>query len=156
MGDRMSQRSNRFCAIRARSKSDVQGKLAAGWARVMAGHKGEFIDTIDSSPATVNRALTGDSVPELHTALNSLAFDFTALDEVLALYGAKIVPNQIEASNDLATISSLSNLAGQFAKALEDGHRDHRETMALAAAIRPLMKALSAICAEADHIKGAA
>lgn len=121
----------------------------------MAGKKGAFVDAIDSSPATVNRALTGDSVPELHTALNSLAFDATALDEVLALYGVKIAPLQVEAANDLATISSLSNLAGQFAKALEDGHRDHRETCQLADAIRQLMKALSAICVEADTVRAA-
>lgn len=151
----MTHRNNRICAIRRRTKSEVQGQLAAGWARVMAGKKGAFVDAIDSSPATVNRALTGDSLPELHTALNSLAFDATALDEVFALYGVKVGPLQVEAANDLATISSLSNLAGQFAKALEDGHRDHRETCQLADAIRPLMKALSAICAEADTVRAA-
>jgi len=151
----MTRRGNRICAVRRRSKSDVQGKLAAGWARVMAGRKGEFVDAIDSSPATVNRALTGDSLPELHTALNSLAFDATALDEVFSLYGVKIVPIEVSAANDLATISSLSNLAGQFAAALEDGVRDHRETCQLADAIRPLMKALSAICSEADAVRAA-
>ncbi|TCM21506.1 hypothetical protein EDF56_101170 [Novosphingobium sp. PhB165] len=152
----MTHRTNHVRAIRRNSKSDVQGKLAAGWARVSAGKKGAFVDTIDSSMATVNRALTGDSLPELHTALNSLAFDPTALDEVLALYGVALKPLTSEPANDLATISRLSNLAGQFAEALSDGHRDHRETCQLADTIRPIMAALTAICLEADQIKGAA
>lgn len=121
----------------------------------MAGQKGAFVDAIDSSPATVDRALTGKSLPELHTALNSLAFDATALDEVFALYGVKLVPLNVQAANDLATISRLSNLAGMFAGALADGKRDHRETCELADAIRPLMKHLSAICLEADAVRAA-
>ena len=151
----MSQRSNQVRSIKRQTKSDVQGKLAAAWARVSAGRKGAFADAADTSIATVDRALTGKSVPELHTALNSLAFDPTALDEVFALYGIKVVPLMTEAANDLNTISSLSNLAGQFAAALSDGHRDHRETCQLADAIRPLMKALGAICAEADAVRAA-
>ncbi|KPH66027.1 hypothetical protein [Novosphingobium sp. ST904] len=69
---------------------------------------------------TIDRALTGESVPELHTALNSLAVDITALDEVFALYGLRVKPLKAEPANDLATISRLSNLAGQFAEALSD------------------------------------
>ncbi|WP_156367187.1 hypothetical protein, partial [Novosphingobium sp. KN65.2] len=148
----MPEKTNHVRRISVFTKAQVSAKLAIGWARATANRKGAFADAIDIDAKTVNRTLTGETVPELHTALNSLVFDPTALDEVFALYGVKITPLQSEAANDLHTISSLSNLAGQFASALEDGHRDHRETCQLADAARPLMQALAAICAEADAV----
>ncbi|TCM33774.1 hypothetical protein [Novosphingobium sp. ST904] len=157
MGDLMSQRSNHVRLVRSNDKSDVSKAISAGWARILRTvGKGTFADSIDIGTKTIDRALTGESVPELHTALNSLAVDITALDEVFALYGLRVKPLKAEPANDLATISRLSNLAGQFAEALSDGHRDHRETCQLADTIRPLMTALTAICLEADQIKGAA
>lgn len=151
----MPKSINQVRTIKPQTKSDVSGKLAASWARVAAGKKGAMADAIGAGTKTIDRALTGETVPELHTALNSLAFDLTALDEVLALYGLKVTPLASEAANDLHTISSLSNLAGRFASALEDGHRDHRETCEIADAARPLMTALAAICSEADAVRAA-
>lgn len=66
--------------IRTRSKTEVSGALAAGWARISANRKGAFADNLGIDVKTVNRALTGETLPELHTALNSLADDPTALD----------------------------------------------------------------------------
>ncbi|WP_288803891.1 hypothetical protein [uncultured Novosphingobium sp.] len=153
----MTHRSNHVRPLRTSDKSDVSKAISAGWARVLRSvGKGTFADSIDIGTKTIDRALTGESVPELHTALNSLSVDITALDEVFALYGLRVKPMRSEPANDIATISRLSNLAGQFAEALADGHRDHRETCQLADTIRPLMAALTAICLEADLIKGAA
>jgi len=151
----MTHRTSQVRAIRMCSRTEVSGKLAASWARISAGHKGDFADKLDISTKTIDRALIGETLPGLDTALNSLAFDVTALDEVFALYGLSIKPLIAAPSNDLTTISSLSNLVGQFAAALSDGQRDHRETLQLADMIRPVMAMLSAICAEADAVRAA-
>ena len=139
---------------RALSKQHVSGALAAGWARVSAKvGKGAFADRVEISTGTVDNALTGKSVPELHTALNSLMVDHTALDETLALYGLKVCPLAADAANDMATAADLSHLAGALIEALSDGVRNHTETLALADRCRPLVKALSALVQEADAIK---
>lgn len=141
-----------------KSKQDVSAALVMGWSRMLAKHgRGTFADKLDICPKTVSRAMAGETTPELHTALNSLALDPTALDELFALYGYHPPRQRVaEAANDLHTISNLSGLAAQFAHALEDGTRDHRETLALADLIRTLMPSLTAILTEANRIKGMA
>lgn len=139
-------------------KSDVSAALSVAWARASrrAG-KGAMADKIGTSTKTIDRALTGETVPELHTALASLLADESALDEVFALYGLNR-PRWAHsaAANDLHTVSNLTGLASTFCRALEDGDRDHRETLELADLIRSLKPALAAILAEADHIRGIA
>jgi hypothetical protein len=138
------------------SKSDVSAAISVGWARAArkAG-KGAFADALQVDAKTINRALTGETVPELHTALNSALVDPTALQEVMSLYGLELRPAKPEAANDLDTLAKVSHLAGKWAEALADGRRDHRETCDLADAIRPLLVALSAVVAEAERIKAA-
>lgn len=139
------------------NKSDASAALCAGWARVISRMgKGSFADTIGVDTKTISRSLSGDSVPELHTALNSLFADPTALDELGALYGFEFRPRRPVAANDLETLSDLSHLVGKWAEALADGQRCHHETLTLASQIRPLIKALSAVCSEADKIRGVA
>ena len=152
----MPDQRNHVRPIRTRSKTEVSGALAAGWARVSANRKGQFADKLGIDTKTVNRALTGETLPELHTALNSLVDDLTALDELGALYGIEFRVKEPVAANDLSTVSDLSKLAGQWAEALSDGNRGHRETLALADAIRPLIKALSNVIVEADRIRAVA
>lgn len=139
------------------SKMDVSARLVAAWARVIAKHgRGVFADKLGVDAKTVSRAMSGDSVPELHTAFNSLAVDPTALDEVLSLYDFEIRPKRAAAANDMETVADLSHLVGAWVSALADGHRCHVETLALAKVIRPLLPRMNAICAEADFIRGVA
>lgn len=147
---------NHVRPIRTKSKKEVSGALAAGWARVSAGRKGAFADNLDVNPKTVDRALTGESTPELHTVLNSLADDPTALDEVFRLYDRRLVAITATEGCDYATIAALAKLVSQYAEALSDGHRCPRETCQLADTIRPLIPMLSGILAQADKIKGVA
>lgn len=138
-----------------KTKQRVSSALSAGLARICAGQgKGKVADKIEVSTRTIDNALTGTTLPELHTAFNLLTVDPTALDEVANLYGVVIQPKQSEAANDLKTASCLSHLAGQIIDALSDGHRDHRETLAIAKHCRPLVKALAALIDEADNISG--
>lgn len=141
--------------IRRCSKAEVSAQVAIGWARVTANRQGAFADAMDIDVKTVRRALSCETTPELHTALNSLLYDSTALDEVLALYGYRLEPDGRVALNDMQAISDLCELARQYAMAMADGRRDHCETLDLADTIRPLQQVLSAICAEAAAIRGA-
>jgi len=137
------------------SKQHVSRALAAGWSRVtLRPGKGAFADKIEVTTRTIDNALSGTTLPELHTAFNSLLFDHTALDEVVALYGFCLTPKQAEPANDLLTaagvLTAMSDLIGRLA----DGVRDHVDTLAIADLLRPHMPALGRIVVEADELRG--
>ena len=155
MGDAMPERAGRVCPDN-RSKMDVSAALAAGWARViMRVGRGAFADRLGIDAKTVARALTGETVPELHTALNAVMVEPTALDEVMSLYGLELRPREAGAGMDMAMIADLARLTAKWVDVMADGVRDHRETLSLAEAIRPMMPGLTAILAEADALRGA-
>ncbi len=141
-----------------KSKADTSAALGMGWARMIAKHgRGGFADQLGVDAATVKRAMCGDTTPELHTVLNSLLVDPTALNELFALYGfAPPARRHAEAANDLHTVAGLSEVMRTFCTALEDGDRNHNETLALADIIRTVMPALSAIIGEANRLRGLA
>jgi len=146
-----------FASIGALPKHRVSALLSAGWARVIAKvGKGAFADAVEVTENTVGNALAQRAVPELHTALNSLSIDPTALDELFAAYGVRIVPLHNGAANDLVTAAGVIQAMGELVEAHADGRRDHNETLAIAALIRPHMAALSSIVHEADALRGAA
>lgn len=153
----MTHRNNIFVKIEPQPKHRVSALLAAGWARVIAKvGRGSFTDGLEISDGTVGNALSGKTVPELHTALNSLAIDPTALDELMAGYGFRIQPLHASAANDIATAAGVINAMGELVRALDDHHRDHNETLAIASLLRPHMPALMAIIGQADELRGAA
>lgn len=144
--------------IAAPAKAEVSAALAVGWARASrkAG-KGRMADAIDASTKTIDRALTGETLPELHTALASMLADDSALDEVFSLYGLERPRRKnAAAANDLATVSGLSGLVASFCEALADGSRDHVETLEIAELIRKVMPALTALLDDAARIRGVA
>jgi len=138
-------------------KTDVSDALALDWQTVSFRYgKSVLAQTIDADPKTINRAITGETLPELHKALASLLLDPAALQRTMALYGVRVVLVRAQAANDLSTASSLTDLAGALIRALEDGVRDPCETVAIAALIAPIMPKLEAIAAEARRIEGVA
>lgn len=144
------------CPITAPAKSDVSAALSVSWARTarITG-KGAMADKLHSSTKTIDRALTGETLPELHTSLASLLADDGALDEVFALYGRGRPPRlNSMAANDLSTVSDLSGLVSAFCHAIQDGQRDHRETLAIADLVRAIMPALTDILDEANRLRG--
>ena len=147
--------SNQVRPIRKRSKAEVSGAVAAGWARVSAGRKGSFADNIDIDTKTVNRALTGETVPELHTAWNSLADDPTALDELASLYNVSITPRHVSAGTDMELAAGLGHSLSELIERLRDGKICHIDTLALAELFRPLIPQMQAVVHEADGIRGA-
>lgn len=114
-------------------------------------------DTIEASTKTIDRALTQETLPELHTALASLLADESALDEVFALYGFERPRRKnAQAANDMATVSCLSSVVTTFCEALKDGQRVHTETLDLADKVREVMPSLTALLDEANRIRGVA
>lgn len=132
---------------------DVSAALVAGWARVINRiGRGRFIDELGATDRNATRWLGEGTLPELHTVLNSLTIDATALDELAALYGMEIRPREAALGNDMAMIACVARLAAQWADVMADGVRDHRETLDLARALRPLMPQFNAILAEAERL----
>lgn len=153
----MATKGNVFPAIAALPKHRVGALLSAGWARCVAGiGKGQFADAAETTTRTVENALAGNTNPELHTALNSLAADPTALDELLAGYGFRLTPLHSSAANDMQTAAGVIGAMGELVSALADGIRDHRETLAVANLLRPHLPAMTAIIREADELRGVA
>lgn len=148
----MMQRS-KSVAILPPSKSDVSDALAAGLARAIrtAGGKGTLADCMGTSTKTLDRALTGETLPELHTALAALLSDITALDEVFKLYGVHVALNQIAAANDMELAASMSNTVTEFLKRLADGKRCHVDTGVLAELFRRLIPQMQSIVDEHDE-----
>ncbi len=140
------------------AKSDVSAALAVGWARAARNvGKGSLADTIKSCAKTIDRALTSETLPELHTALASLLADDAALDEVFALYGFdRPRRKRSQAANDMATVTGLSSVVTAFCEALADGSRNHQETLELADMIRAVMPSLTALLDDANRIRGVA
>lgn len=146
-----------FPKIAALPKHRVSSLLAAGWARAVAKvGKGTFADAVETTSRTVDNGLTGNTLPEAHTVFNSLAADPTALDELFAAYGFRLVPLHSAAANDMATVAGFCDAAGELAKAAADGLRDHTETLRVADKLRPHIPAAIAIVREADEIRGVA
>lgn len=143
-------------AKRPLGKDEVQSHLVAAWSRTIAqngGKKATFAESIGVHPDTVSNALSGTTVPELHTVLNSLVACPNALDEVMRLYGFILVPEDKALSPDMQTIVEMSQALTRFCEAMEDGRRDHRETIELANKLRPLLPKLHSIVDEADTTK---
>lgn len=147
---------NRSVPKTAPSKASVSAALSVAWSRTAQRiGKGAFADKIEGCQKTIDRALTGPGLPELHTALASLLADPNALDEVFALYGFDAPRRHpAEAANDLATVSDLSSLIATFCDAIKDGNRNHRETLAIADLVRAVMPSLTGILDQANVIRG--
>ena len=137
------------------SETQVSDAVATGLFRAArtCGGKGTLADKMEVNTKTVERALTGVSVPHARSLMGALLADPTALDELGDLYGVVIRPKSSQAANDLHTAACMASAAGSFMEALSDGKRDHNETLALADLFRPLLKMLGAVVEEADRIK---
>jgi hypothetical protein len=142
------------------SKELVQAKLAQAWSRTIAspqfkGNKTKFAAAIGVCPDTVSNALSGQTVPELHTAFNSLLACPNALDELAALFGFQLIPSSAEMSPDMVTLHQMCRAMAEFTDALRDGKRTHIETLELAEELRPLIPRLTQIVHEAEGLRSA-
>lgn len=139
-----------------RDRKDVSARVGEDWLRVanMLG-KGTFADKIGvGCTQTVNNAITGPGLPELHTALNSLLADPTALFNTLMLFGGVFVPVEAGTCDDNAVIAQMLHTVTDYFERMKDGTRCHQDTLALAELFRPLVPAMLCVIVEANAIKG--
>lgn len=143
------------CRAKPQTKSKLSNALSAAWGRV--GNtigKGAFADAAEFDVVTINRALTGPSLPSSEHLLNSLAADPSALDEVLALYGLGVRQAYSQNASDMELAASLGHSLSELIDRLRDGKRCHLDTLALASLFRPLIPHLQMVVEEADAIRG--
>lgn len=152
----MASRAKQVCHIAPASKSKLSAALGAAWGRVANEvGKGKFADDAGFDAITINRALTGPSLPSAEHLLNSLAADPTALDEVMALYGLALRPVRVTSGTDMELCAGLGNALAEYLHRLADGKICHTDKLAMAALFRPLIPQMAAIVDEADAIRGA-
>lgn len=144
------------CRSHANTKSDVSAALAAAWSRTaMLVGKGTLADAIQADTKTIDRALTGPGLPELHTALFSLHADPLALDEVFAMLGFESPRLRVTRRADpMEVAAGLGHTLSELLDRYRDGKLCHNDKLALAASLRPLIPELSAIVADADAVRG--
>lgn len=142
------------CRQKPQSKTKLSAALSAAWGRVgNALGKGAFADAAEFDVVTINRALTGPSLPAAENLLNSLAADPSALDEVLALYGLRLCPAFSKSANDMELAAGLGHSLSELIDRIRDGTRCHLDTLALAELFRPLMPQMQAVIDEADAMR---
>lgn len=144
--------------VRALAKEEFQNALSADWLRIAPlGQRSSFAEKVLASEgSTISDTIGGVHLPGAHTILNSLVVDPTALSTVLLRYGGVFVPVAAGPCNDNAAISQLLRAATEYVERMQDGRRDHVDTLALADLFRPLIPAMLCVIEEANKLKGAA
>ena len=136
------------------TKDRAKELISAGIHRAVLNHGIEAVaGAAECSRRTIENALSMNTVPEAHTLGNILRLEPTALWEWLAELGFKAVPLDFQMSPDMRTAAEMSDALTLLIRALEDGTRDHSETLALAKKLRPLVPKLAALVAEADKYR---
>lgn len=144
------------CRRKPQSRAKLSAAIGAAWGRV--AHKlgkGVFADAADFDTVTLNRALTGPSLPSAEHLLNSLVADPTALSEVLALYGLKASPAVADPANDFELAAQLGHTLAEMIDRMRDGKRCHVDTAVLASLFRQLIPQMQAVVEEDDARRAA-
>ncbi|MBY8333146.1 hypothetical protein [Qipengyuania pacifica] len=147
----MTDQVKQVCRREPQTKTNLSRALSAAWGRVSnALGKGTFADKAGfGDTVTINRALTGPSLPSSENLLNSLAADPNALEEVFALYGLDSPrPKNAQPANDMDLVTNLSGTVAEYLQRLADGKRCHVDTAVLAKLFRPLIPQMQAIVDE--------
>lgn len=126
--------------------------VVQGLARVAARHgRGTLADAMGRSSRQLDNVFAGAD-PKPKALFDALMLDPTALDEVLAAYGLRAVPHAAAQEDDMKLASGIAAGLSKLIESNADGVRDHNETLAVAALIRPHMGALTGIIEEADQL----
>jgi hypothetical protein len=133
-------------------KRDAMALVSAALSRLVAAHGlGTLSDHAGCGPKTIQNAMGLHSLIELHSLLNVLALDRTALDELLAHFGLKAVALDAADGCEARLLAETADLVAAHARALGDGRIDHREEQALAASARPVVHEWAGRIARADR-----
>ena len=139
------------------TKDKAKALIAAGINRAVIQHGMETVaDAAQCSVRCLQKALSHETLPEADKLGNMLLLEPTILAEWLNRLGYQVIATNMEITPDMVTASQMSRAVAAFLEILEDGKRNHQETLALADVLRPLVPRLTAIVHEADGLKVAA
>ena len=118
--------------------------------------RGALSDAMGRSPRQVDNVF-GGADPKPKALFDALTLDLTALDEVIGAYGLRIVPASPDGEDephkdDWRLAAGISAGLAKLIESNADGVRDHNETLAIAAVIRPHIGALLNIINQADEL----
>jgi hypothetical protein len=138
--------------ITAPDEARFHALLVQGLARVSAKHgRGQLADAMGRSGRQLDNVF-GGADPKAKALFDALLLDPTALDEVAAAYGLRIVPATDGQENDMRLAAGIAAGLAKLIESNADGVRDHNETLAIAAVMRPHLGALTNIINQADEI----
>lgn len=143
--------------VRPLAKDKARALIAAGINRAIIAHGMEAVaDAGQCSVRCLQKALSHETTPEADKLGNMLLLEPTILAEWLNRLGYQVIATNMEVTPDMVTASQMSRAVAAFLEILEDGKRNHQETLHLADVLRPLVPRLTAIVHEADGLKVAA
>lgn len=138
----------------ALSKDAAKSAVSCTLGRLTHAHGTLTVaDYAGCHPRTITEAKAENSLPELHLMLNLLALDATALDELLALVGYRLIPAQDTSTCFPSMLADMAGVVSTTASALADGRVDHREEAQIIDQLRPFLPDLNRIVAQHDARK---
>jgi hypothetical protein len=139
------------------TKDAAKSAVSLALARLTHAHgMGAVADQAGCSARTLAEAKAEHSLPELHTLLNLLPLDPSALDELLAPMGLKVVPVEAGGLDWQGVSANMAGFLAALLDALRDGRVDHRERATLMNQARPMVQELTAAIAQHDRERAAA
>lgn len=140
-------------AMKLPSEPEFSAQLVLGLARASAKlGRGALADRSGRTGRGLDKLFAG-SIPNGKGLLDLLTADLSVLDEVLALYGLRVVPIEHEAAADLSLLADATGLVAEHIDAMRDGRRDHQETLRIAEKARPVLRQYACIIEEADRLR---
>jgi hypothetical protein len=151
----MTQRSKVLPSGKRLTEEDARRALSFGLLRLTSEHGPSRVGLeAGCDEKTIRNARDQKSTLRLDLALNLLALEPTALDELFAAIGFRLAPLHSSSANDLHTAAGLLDGASEMIRAHEDGDRSRAETIRIADKLRPHLPAALAIVREADEMRG--
>lgn len=136
------------------SKLQYHALLMAGLARAAAKlGKGGLADRMDLSGPGLDKVYAG-SMPCAKRQWDLLDHEPTALDDVAAAYGKRIVPADAVCSTDAKAGPVMVQALSKIVQAEADGALDHRELLDMEPELRAARAAMDTLIARCHDIRG--
>lgn len=130
-------------------------RLTAGWGRCipLAGGRSKFALAVGMTTRGLDKVLAG-STPHACTILNSRRAHASALDELMAGYGVRMVPAGAACSTDDHAGLALLRAAAKCIEAEADGEKNHVELLGMEPELRDAQALIAGMLARIDQIRG--
>ncbi len=113
------------------NQADFLAQMTIGLSRAAAKvGRGSLADTLDLSGPGLDNLFTG-TMPKAKRLFDMLAADFSALDEIADLYGARVVPKGSICDTDQKAAPALVAALHKVIEAEADGTIDHIELLGM-------------------------